>query len=411
MLSRVGGPLSRRWRVASRRAPICIAAFALDLILWSGNTELRWGGDLPAWVLLGTGVLVFGAIAALPHARRFTFALALVYSAGWTVMLLNYQPFTALFLMLYYTARELPTRATLPYLAVTAVPLAMHTVSSAVQLGWDVAATAITAILWTVMTALAFMAGRFGYRAEETARLREEAVAAEAQLARQEDRLALSRELHDVLSHSMGAISLQAAGARAVAAAGDQPLDPRVAAALETIASTSTDAMRELRRLLGFLRDHAAEAADGAPSTRGRFGFTGAAELPSPCLDDIGVLVDRTRACGVTVKTRTVGSPFEMLAEQEHAAYRVVQEGLANVLRHGGRGSRAGLTLTWRSNELCIDLVSSSGAGRDSAVAEHGSGLGLRGLTARVASLGGELTAGPEGDTFALHARLPQRPF
>ena len=350
------------------------------------------------WVVVAAGVFVFGLIAARPEARPLTYSVAFVYTVVWTIALPHYQPFTALLWVLYDIARHVPTRSALPYLAATPVPWTLHTANSAALNGMAAPAVVVTAALWAVMTALAWMAGRFGFRAEETARLREEAVAAEAQLARQEDRLALSRELHDVLSHSMGAISLQAAGARAIASAGGQPLDPRVAAALEAIATTSTDAMRELRRLLGFLRDQPGSSAGRAEPT----------VAASARLSEIDALIERTRACGVTVTAETTGKPFAMLAEQEHAAYRVVQEGLANVLRHGGRGARAALTLSWTDSGFSIDLVSSPGSGRDASTAEHGSGLGVGGLTARVASLGGELSAGPDGDTYVLYARLPR---
>lgn len=394
-VSHAGGPLSRRWRVASRRAPICLAAFGLDLLLWGGDTGLRWGGEVPAALVLATGIALYTAIAALPEARRLTFALAFVYSVAWTILIPHYQPFTALLLVLYYLARSMPMRPALPYLLATVVPWALHTANSVVVAELDAPAALIPATLWFVMTALAWMAGRYGFRLEETARLREEAVSTEALLARQEDRLALSRELHDVLSHSMGAIALQAAGAKAIASAGNQPLDPRVAGALEMIATTSTDSMRELRRLLGFLRDNGAvevETSDG----------------PIARIGEIGVLVDRTRACGIAVASQTVGTPFEMPTRHEHAAYRVVQEGLANVLRHGGRGSRALLTLTWSDAGLTIDLLTRAGMGRDPAVAEHGSGLGLRGLEARLKAVGGTLQAGPEGETFHLTATIPK---
>lgn len=381
--------------------PFCLAALALDITLWGGYTELRWGGHVPVWLVVGAGAALFATIAALPDARRLTFGLAFVYSVAWTVTLPHYQPFTALLLVLYDIARSTPTRAALPYLAAIAVPWSLHTANSAVLTGMSGPAVLVTAALWAVMTTLAWMAGRFGYRAEENARLRGEAVATQAQLARQEDRLALSRELHDVLSHSMGAISLQAAGARALAQAGETPLDPRVERALEMIATTSTDAMRELRSLLGFLRDSSAAHTPHSPEHPEQVSFTEAR------LSQIDSLVERTRACGITVRTQVVGTPFAILDEQEHAAYRVVQEGLANVLRHGGSGSRADLTFTWSEAGLTIDLISRSGSGRDPAVADHGTGLGLRGLSARVASLGGELEAGPAGDTFAVRARLP----
>lgn len=386
-------------RVAGARLPICLGALAVDLTLWGGDTRTHSDTELPLWTVVVSAVALFTVLAVVRERHRLLFWAALAYSVVWSLALPQYQPFTAVFVALYDLARHLPTRAAAPFLLATALPWGIHTANTAILTGMDASEAAVTAALWGVMTVLVWMAGRFGYRAEENARLREEAVANRAQLARQEDRLALSRELHDVLSHSMGAISLQAAGARAIASAGGQPLDPRVAAALEAIATTSTDAMRELRRLLGFLRD---QPGGDSPAR------AGPAVAASARLSEIDALIERTRACGVTVTAETSGKPFAMLAEQEHAAYRVVQEGLANVLRHGGRGARAALTLTWTDSGFSIDLVSSPGSGRDASTAEHGSGLGVGGLAARVASLGGELSAGPDGDTYVLYARLPR---
>lgn len=373
------------------------AAFVLDLTMWSGGPTLRWGGELPLWVLVASGLLTYGGLAVLRGRTGWAFCVALAYTVFWGVTLPEYQPFTALTIALFDAARRLPLRAALPFVVGCVPAWALNTANAATLVAMDAAGVAVTAALWGVITSLTWMAGRSGFRAEENARLREEALATRARLARQEDRLALSQELHDVLSHSMGAIALQAAGARAVAA-GEPDSDARVLAALEAIQSTSTSSMQELRRLLGLLAEGGARAADD----------TGVDFVELGRLDAIGGLVRSTRACGVTVRLDARGRPFPLAADQDHAAYRFVQEGLANALRHGGRGSHVDVVVAWGIDELELRLSSTAGAGRDAALRAHGSGRGLRGLEGRVTACGGLFAVEP-GEVFTIRATLPRR--
>ena len=245
--------------------------------------------------------------------------------------------------------------------------------------------------LWAVLTALVWMAGQVTYRNAQMLRLRDEVFAARLHLTRQQDRVALARELHDVLSHTIGAITMQAAGARAL-----PPGDPRVTDALGHITATSTSAMQELRSLLGFLSEPP-EPAD-EPSAR-----TGSGDLVA----HIGALVDSTRACGLRVSTVGLQAVAALPPAEQHAVLRVVQESLANALRHQGRGCRVGIHFQIDDDSVVTHVVSVGGAGRDAALSGHGCGMGLRGIAERLAELGGDVEADGTAQAFRVRARIP----
>lgn len=381
----------RRSRLRWSRAWLCVGALTLDLTLWGGDGSLRWGGVVPTWVVVVTAV---GLYAALLDERRVVpvgFVLAWCYSLAWGVVLPHYQPFTAMMLGLYEVARRLPARGALPYLVVVAGPWVLNTANAATLTGLDEVGTVVNAALWAVLTALVWMAGRVSYRNAEMIRLREEVFAARMHLARQQDRVALARELHDVLSHTIGAVCLQAAGARALPAG-----DPRVEAALAAIATTSTTAMQELRRLLGFLASPA-----GDLNTAGQ----GAGEDVANRLE---TLVEATRACGLRVRAAGLHEARDLAHQQQHLVVRVVQEALANAQRHQGRGCLVEVRLHSGADAVTAQVDSVGGDGRDPALTGHGSGLGLQGMADRLARVGGELQTEGTASQFRVRARIPR---
>jgi signal transduction histidine kinase len=146
--------------------------------------------------------------------------------------------------------------------------------------------------------------------------------------------------------------------------------------------------MRELRRLLGLLR-----APEG--------------ERPGASLAELGQLIELTEACQITVAVHESGPPRQLAPELDHVAFRVVQESLANVIKHGGRGSTVELALGWEPSALHIDVVNRPGEGPAGGLPTENSGLGLKGLAERLAAAGGELSAGPDDTGFRVTARLP----
>jgi signal transduction histidine kinase len=206
----------------------------------------------------------------------------------------------------------------------------------------------------------------------------------ELQLARAEERLRLSREVHDVVSHSLSAIAVQAGVARLVFA--EQP--DQAGAALSAIETASRSALDELRKLLRQIRDP--QEAD---------------EAAAPTLSDLPALIARLRRAGLDVSCHRTGQPRPYGAAVELSAYRITQEALTNVAKHAGR-ARAQVEIGRGADELTITVTDDGGPnpGRSAA----GGGLGIPGMRERAELLGGTLTAGPApGGGFTVVARLP----
>jgi signal transduction histidine kinase len=162
----------------------------------------------------------------------------------------------------------------------------------------------------------------------------------------------------------------------------------RVAGALSTIQESGAQAMAELRRLLGLLRDSAAE-----PVASGRI-----AELDE--------LVERVRATGVDVRVVRRGEVGTLEPSVDLAAYRVVQEALTNVAKHAGAGTHAVVRVDWSPRRVDI-RVEDDGAGGPRPEPALSTGHGLLGLHERLGVVGGTLTAGPCRSGYRVSARLP----
>lgn len=203
------------------------------------------------------------------------------------------------------------------------------------------------------------------------------------------ERLRLARDLHDIVTHAISAIVLQAAGARAVIA--DDP--DRATQALDAIETTSVRAMDELRRLLGLLRS---AGGDVTPDLDRQ-----------PGLQDIGELLDWARANALTPVTTVQGEPGRLDEFTSLAAYRLVQEALTNTLKHAGPGAVVELLLRWSDEHLDIRIQDRPCGRRILARTRLNSGHGLLGLHERIAVVGGSLQTYPSDGGFVLEARLP----
>ncbi|MEU0834277.1 histidine kinase [Streptomyces sp. NPDC005969] len=190
----------------------------------------------------------------------------------------------------------------------------------------------------------------------------------------------LARELHDSVGHALSAVTLQAGAARRVL---DSDLE-FVREALTAIEETTRRTVGELDSVLGLLR-------------QGEDGPTG------PALDALDGLLAR---CGVPVSYIARVDPGTVPAAVSREAYRIVQEGLSNALRHGGRAAPVELRIAVCDKELAITLDNPL-SGR-APVVRPGGGRGLRGITERAVLLGGRAEAGPhDDDRWRLTARLP----
>jgi signal transduction histidine kinase len=231
--------------------------------------------------------------------------------------------------------------------------------------------------------------------------------AAATRRALDEERALIASELHDVVTHNVSVMIVQAGAARQVLAA-----DPAEAtAALLAVEASGRAAMTELRHLLGLLSPagtgvgSAGSAPDGAEA--------GQDLSPQPGLAQLQPLIDRLAAAGLPVELQVGGVPRVLPPGLDLAAYRVVQEALTNVLKHAGK-PRTTVRLDYAEADLVVEVAD---AGRlipavGPAPSEvPGSGRGLLGLRERIALYGGELDAGPRPDGgWLVRARLPIDP-
>ena len=217
----------------------------------------------------------------------------------------------------------------------------------------------------------------------------QEEQAATAQAAVHEERARIARELHDVVAHNVGLIVLQAGGARSVLAT-----DPeRARAALRQVEETGRQTLTEMRHLVGILREDEEEERQ-----------------PLPRLERLPALVDEARAGGLTVELAVEGSPVELPAGLELAAYRLVQEALTNVRKHAPT-SHVQVRLGYEPDRLRIEVSDDGGpSGAAAAPARDVSdpGHGLIGMRERVQVYGGQMqTRSMPGGGFRVEAVLP----
>ena len=207
--------------------------------------------------------------------------------------------------------------------------------------------------------------------------------AEEARRAVEEERGRITRELHDVLAHSVSVMTVQASAVRRLL----RPEQEREREALLTVEETGRQALAEMRRLLGIMgSEHEA-----------------AALAPQPGLDTLPALVDQVRRSGLPVELLVEGTPVRLPAGVDLSAYRIVQDALTNTLRHAGP-ARAWVAVRYGGDDVEIEVAND---GRADAGAD-GDGHGLVGMRERVALCGGELHSGPRpGGGFRISARLP----
>ncbi|WP_406673964.1 histidine kinase [Nonomuraea sp. N2-4H] len=203
-----------------------------------------------------------------------------------------------------------------------------------------------------------------------------------AEATRTAERTRIARELHDVVTHHVTAMVVQAEAARYLTAAPE-----RLDSALASVTETGRRAISDLRHLLDVLNpEHEAD-------------FT------VPSASDIGDLIEQTRQAGQPVEFDEEGKPSESAGSAEFVTYRVVQEALTNALKYA-HGSHTVVQVRYGEEEISVAVTTDGSGSRAAAVG--GSGRGLTGLRERVEALGGEFTAEPQaGGGFAVRAVIP----
>jgi signal transduction histidine kinase len=206
---------------------------------------------------------------------------------------------------------------------------------------------------------------------------------AAARIAVAEERARIARELHDIVAHAVSVMVLQVGAVRHKLP--DAQAEDRDA--LQGVEQAGRTALAEMRRLLGAMRNDGDEA-----------------ELaPQPGLDGLDSLLEEVGRAGLPVQLEVEGKPFPLPRAIDLSAYRIVQEGLTNALKHA-RASDAEVTVRYRPDEIQLE-VRDNGEG---PATSDGLGHGLIGIRERVKIYGGEMTAGPAtGGGLVLSRRLP----
>ena len=357
----VGGSASarvpRRWRVALTLASIGATA----PVLWMSGSA---SAHIAAVILMAVQGAALWWLVDRPWQGT---AAVLAISAVLQVMFPSYGPGIA-FVVLCTYAWLRPAAETLWMLAL-AVPAVCG--PAVARERWDLAG------LWLGAVLLAWSWGAL-------MRARGERRVAERRQAVLEERARIARDLHDVLSHTVSVMVIQAAAA-------DDVFESNPAKAREALRRTEEAGRLALAELRGFLRT---VRADSGADEAG----------PQPTLADVPLLAERVGETGLAVTLLKEGEAEVPLGVQV-GAYRIVQEALTNTLKHSA-ASRADVHLRYWPDELEVEIVDD---GRPSATtASAPGGLGLIGMRERAVLHGGQLSAGPSADGgFAVRARLP----
>jgi signal transduction histidine kinase len=339
-------------------------------------------------------LLLVGGAAALLFRRRWPLpVLAVTLACGLAYAARTYPEGPsqlAVFPALWTVALTLPRRQAWLAAAVAAVAAASVELFLYGDTMFDgeplyAAVTVLAAMWWgeAVRARRAYVA-ELRDRAERAERSREE----EARRRVDEERLRIARELHDVVSHTIGVISVQAG----VAAHLLHRRPDKAADSLAAIRQASDEALGELHAMLGVLRQ-----GDG---DGGR-----APLAPAPGLAELDALVAQAAGAGIEVKVAVEGEPRRLPSAVDLACYRVVQESLTNVVRHAG-ASQAEITVTHLDDRVVVEVLDDGAAPAGNGAV--GSGQGIPGMRERARALGGSLEAGPRpGGGFRVQASLP----
>ncbi|GHB50406.1 two-component sensor histidine kinase [Streptomyces cirratus] len=360
----------RHFRLAFTRLPVAgMLALQAGLLL-----PLLWRRRAPA--------AAFGAVTGV---------FVLQWSLG-AALRADVALFVALYsLTLHGRLRQLPWASAV---AAGALGLVAARVSVAMPV-WD----ALFFLLSTATAALA-LGLVIRIRRAQLAGLRDRAARLEIErdqrgrLAVAAERARVAREMHDIVGHNLSVIiTLADAGAYAGTTAPERGKE-----ALHLIGDTGRQALGELRRVLGVLREADGTAAEPELS-------------PQPALGDIGALCEAVRAAGLEVVYRTAGDIDALDGGVQLTVYRIVQEALTNSLKHAGAGARAHLAIVLEDSRVIITVQDSgppAAAGRPRTANEEGHGL--VGMRERAALYGGQVSASPAGAGWTVRADLDLTP-
>ena len=374
--SMIGDPVRRPQLGAD--VAVAVAVFALSVV----NLAAQDAAGISEIPVTGFLMLAIGSIALFWRRIWSTTVLgvALAMTVAWTAFDYPGNPVFHILVSLYAVGRYLPEGR----ISLAALTVALAVVGFGQVTDGDPVADLITAL---VVTALPWYVGRRIRIRRHVARQRTEYLewkrATEAQRVIDDARSGIARELHDVVAHNVSVMTVQASVARLVVA--DDP--ERAREAIGWVEEAGRRALDELRHLLGVLRPETASGELG----------------PQPVLNQVHELVDQLRRTGMSISL-TGAVPSELPVRVNLFAYRIVQEALTNVLKHGGIDAAAQVRLEEVDGHLDIEVTDTGNA----TTTLPGSGQGIVGMQERAILLGGSFEAGPRpGGGFRVAARLP----
>ena len=368
--------------------PPALLAVWVQFDVWASGPPLAFGHMVGPRSLIAV-LYALTSLALVWRRRAPVGVLAFIAIADSVAYLVYGAPeglgsFLPLLVAFYSVGRYAPTRSVALAAPLTAMAIVIHD-STDPQFSFGGA----NAFFWLVLASGWPIGHAFRRRAEETSALAGHArqLAAEreylATAAVESERARIARELHDVVGHGLSVIVLQLVAAEALIDTGD------TAGARDRIASTersARDALAEMRRLLDLIDDGAAPQL-----------------APQPGLSQTERLISDTRAAGAEVDLEITGTPLNLPAGIDLAAFRVLQESLTNLLKHA-RPPRAHVRVAYQPDAVVVEV-------RDEGrvVGDAGSGgRGLTGMRERVALYSGELELGPQpGGGYLVRARIP----
>ncbi|MFF1355780.1 sensor histidine kinase [Streptomyces sp. NPDC058297] len=374
--------LTERVRAFDRRRPLVWDLLLSGFFVTAALIDYTGGGwrniahntDVPGPLLLCVSLTL--TVPLLWRRTRPVTALAVMVAAGvvnsWTGALL--QAALVQLIVVFNVALRRPLKLLAGACALTLLPVVVG-VARYPKGSWD---QQIVPQVWSI-TLVALLGIAVRSRQEYTSSLVERARRLEverdqqAQLAAAAERTRIAREMHDIIGHNLSVITGLADGGSYAAAKNPE----RAGQALDAIATTSRQALAELRRLLDVLREEAGPTPELAPQ---------------PTLTDLDQLVDGVRAAGLPVRLALRGQPGSLAPGRELTVYRVVQEALTNTLKHAGPGAFAAVDVTYGDDGVRVSVTDT---GRGGPAPDLGSGRGLPGMRERTSLYGGTLEAGP----------------
>jgi signal transduction histidine kinase len=356
----------------------------------SGPTEPE---SVPAWVgLFGLGLL---AAQGVPLAWRqirpvVVAAVVVLASAGYGLLVFPAPPYAGWVALFAVATHVHGFRRAMLIGAAVAAALAGGVVAAAV-VNPEGRNELLPVLLVTLIVALA--GGLTRAERDRVLALRERAASLEREQdavrgqAALEERLRIARDLHDLVGHGLSAIAVQSGTARVALGAGD--LDA-VRAALGHVEATSRSAMREMRAVVGMLREQSPAATEGVYD-----------------LDGLPALLEQAGRAGVRATLDPAGDLGQVPPVVGLCAFRVVQEALTNVIRHAP-GADASVRLQAHEGWLDVEVTNRGGSGAGTVPVSGGHGL--VGMRERVEMLNGTVRAGPlDGGGWTVRASLPLR--